>query len=105
MERYNNVVRILRPFNFSFLFGARARARPINRVSNYCGIFLYISTRIRNNPPDLLQNTNTGFLSIIRAIHSNKMFFLKIAIAEESRHRVIVPCIIVDYTQNDICLK
>ena len=65
-----NVVQILRSFNFSFciFFRAcvrarvRARVRACGLVSSYGGLFLFVSTQIRNNPPDFFQNTNTGSL-------------------------------------------
>jgi len=48
----------------------RACARPAcDTVSSYRGLFLYLSTLIRINPPRFFQNTNTGLLRIILTIH------------------------------------
>ena len=74
-ERHSNVVRILRPFNFSFLFCVRvcvrARARTVSgHLNGYRSLLLYFSTRIHNYPPNFFQKTNTGSLRrIVVTIH------------------------------------
>jgi hypothetical protein len=42
-------------------------------VSSYRALFLYLTIIIRNNPPSFFQNTNTGFLRIVKTIHSGSM--------------------------------
>ena len=78
----------------------RTRVRPIHVcVSSYRGLFLYVSQRIRNNPPVFFQNTYTGSVRIILENISEsprKMFFT--VPADTSRHHVTVY-----YRKSHIC--
>jgi hypothetical protein len=67
-ERYSNVVRILRPFNFSFRICVRVRVRARVRPFASVVILLYsymIRCESLNNPPKFFQNTTTGPIWII----------------------------------------
>jgi hypothetical protein len=64
---YESCVRLISSFDLPCVRArVRACARPIcGRVSGYRGPFTYVSTRIRDYPPNFFQNSNTGLVRII----------------------------------------
>ena len=44
------------------------------RVSGYRGLFLFVSTRVLNNPPSFFQKTNTGSVRVANLICSSGFF-------------------------------